>query len=146
MEDIHIVTGAFSYTGRYLTRRLLAQGIKVKTLTNHPDRPNPFGGQVATAPFNFDKPDELAESLRGAAVLYNTYWVRFTHGATTFDRAVENTKALVRAAQAAGVRRLVHVSIANADPNSPLPYYRGKGLLEQFIRESGLSHAIDRKS
>jgi NADH dehydrogenase len=68
--------------------------------------------------------------------------VRFTHGATSFDQAVENTKALVRAAEAAGVRRLVHVSIANADPASHLPYYKCKGLLEQFIREANLSHAI----
>jgi NADH dehydrogenase len=138
----HVVTGAFGYTGRYLTRRLLSNGVAVKTLTGHPDRPNPFGGQVAAMPFNFDKPEALAKSLEGASVLYNTYWVRFTHGATSFDRAVENTKTLVRAAEAAGVPRLVHVSIANADSKSRLPYYRGKGLLEEFIRQAKLSHAI----
>lgn len=142
VDGFHVVTGAFGYTGRYIARRLLAQAVTVKTLTGHPDRPNPFAGQVAAMPFNFDKPDELARSLEGASVLYNTYWVRFTHGDTTFSQAVENTKTLVRAAEQAGVKRLVHVSIANADPNSSLPYYRGKGLLEQFIRDSTLSHAI----
>jgi uncharacterized protein YbjT (DUF2867 family) len=142
MAEFHVVTGAFGYTGRYLTRRLLAKGLTVKTLTGHPDRPNPFGGQVAAMPFNFDKPGELVKSLRGAAVLYNTYWVRFTHGQTGFDQAVGNTKTLVRAADEAGVSRIVHVSIANADPKSHLPYYRGKGLLEEFIQQSGLSHAI----
>lgn len=142
MSETHVVTGAFSYTGRYITERLLAKGIAVKTLTGHPDRPNPFAGRVVALPFDFDKPEALAKSLEGASVVYNTYWVRFTHGATSFDQAVENTKTLVRAAEAAGVSRLVHVSIANADPNSPLPYYSGKGKLEQFIRESKLSHAI----
>lgn len=141
-DGFHVVTGAFSYSGRYLTRRLLAKGLTVKTLTGHPERPNPFGGQVAAMPFNFDRPDELAQSLRGAAVLYNTYWVRFTHGSVTYDQAVENTKTLVRAAEEAGVSRIVHVSIANADSKSHLPYYRGKGLLEEFIQQSGLSHAI----
>lgn len=141
-DGFHVVTGAFGYTGRYLTRRLLANGITVKTLTGHPDRSNPFGGQVAAMPFNFDRPDELTKSLRGAAVLYNTYWVRFTHGSVTYDQAVENTKTLVRAAENAGVKRLVHVSIANADPKSRLPYYRGKGLLEEFIQQPRLSHAI----
>ncbi|MBF8283426.1 MAG: NAD-dependent epimerase/dehydratase [Anaerolineales bacterium] len=139
---VHVVTGAFGYTGRYVTHRLLAKGIRVKTLTGHPDRPNPFGEQVSAVPFNFDKPGELVKSLRGAAVLYNTYWVRFTHGSTGFDQAVENTKTLVRAAEEAGVSRIVHVSIANADSRSPLPYYRGKGLLEEFIQQSKLSHAI----
>src|SRR5574341_203577 len=141
-DGFQVVTGAFGYTGKYLTRRLLAKGIAVKTLTSHPDRPNPFGAQVKALPFNFDKPQALVESLRGAAVLYNTYWVRFTHGAESFDRAVENTKTLIRAAAEAGVGRIVHVSIANADSNSRLPYYRGKGLLEQVIRESKLSYAI----
>ena len=140
--EVHVVTGAFGYTGRYITQRLLAKGITVKTLTGHPNRPDPFGGHVAAIPFNFDKPDELAKSLEGASVLYNTYWVRFTHGATSFDQAVENTKTLVRAAEEAGVSRLVHVSIANADSKSHLPYYRGKGLLEEFIQQSKLSHAI----
>ncbi len=140
--DFSVVTGAFGYTGKYITRRLLANGVRVKTLTGHPDRPHPFGDQVAAMPFNFNKPDQLARSLEGATTLYNTYWVRFTHGSTGFDQAVENTKTLVRAAEQAGVRRLVHVSIANADSKSHLPYYRGKGLLEEFIRQSKLSSAI----
>src|SRR5690606_36587488 len=46
-EGMHVVTGAFGYTGRYITRRLLERGLRVKTLTGHPDRPNPFGDQVA---------------------------------------------------------------------------------------------------
>jgi NADH dehydrogenase len=140
--DFSVVTGAFGYTGKYITRRLLANGVRVKTLTGHPDRPHPFGDQVTAVPFNFNKPDQLARSLEGATTLYNTYWVRFTHGSTGFDQAVENTKTLVRAAEQAGVRRFVHVSIANADSKSHLPYYRGKGLLEEFIRQSKLSSAI----
>lgn len=112
-QALDVVTGAFGYTGQYVTRRLLALGRRVKTLTGHPDRPNPFGDQVSVAPFNFDDPAALAESLQGAATVYNTYWVRFDRGAVTFDLAVENTRTLFRAAQAAGVRRVVHVSIAN---------------------------------
>ncbi len=140
--DFSVVTGAFGYTGKHITRRLLASGVRVKTLTGHPHRPHPFGDQVTAMPFNFNNPDQLARSLEGATTLYNTYWVRFTHGSTGFDQAVENTKTLVRAAEQAGVRRLVHVSIANADSKSHLPYYRGKGLLEEFIRQSKLSSAI----
>ncbi|MCZ7574056.1 MAG: NAD(P)H-binding protein [Ardenticatenaceae bacterium] len=142
--ELDIVTGAFGYTGKYITQQLLSMGKSVRTLTGHPNRPNPFGEQVTVAPFNFDKPKELVESLRGATTLYNTYWVRFSHGENTFDRAVENTKKLINAAQAAAVRRIVHVSITNASPESHLPYFRGKGLLENAIRQSGLSYAIVR--
>jgi NADH dehydrogenase len=141
-----VVTGAFGYTGQYITRRLLARGRAVKTLTGHPERSNPFGASVSVAPFNFTRPDALVDSLRGAATLYNTYWVRFRHGGTTFDQAVENTQTLIRAAAQAGVRRIVHISITNPSANSRLPYFRGKGLLEDFIVRSTLSYAIVRPS
>ncbi len=139
---LNVVTGATGYTGKYITRRLLAMGQRVKSLTGHLNRENPFGAQVPVLPFNFDNPKALAESLRGAATLYNTYWVRFSHGKVTFDDAVKNTKTLLAAAKSAGVRKIVHVSIANPDPHSSLPYYRGKGVLEQAVTESGLSYAI----
>lgn len=139
-----VVTGAFGYIGRHITRRLLARGRSVRTLTGHPDRPNPFGPRVSVAPFNFHRPAALAPSLAGAATLYNTYWVRFCRRRVTFDQAVENTKTLIRAAEQAGVRRLVHISITNPSPNSPLPYFRGKGLVEEFIAASKLSYALVR--
>jgi len=81
--------------------------------------------------------------LRGIDTLYNTYWVRSNHGAASFAAAVRNTGVLIDAAREAGVRRVVHVSIANPD-KSDLPYYLGKAQLEQQVRESGLSYAIVR--
>jgi uncharacterized protein YbjT (DUF2867 family) len=142
--ELDVVTGAFGYTGKYITRRLLSMGRNVRTLTGHPNRPNPFSEQVSVSPFNFDDPSALTDSLRGASTLYNTYWVRFPRGQVTFDNAVQNTRALIRAAAEAGVRRIVHVSITNASEDSPLPYFRGKGLLEGAVVQSGLSYAIVR--
>jgi len=143
-SELNVVTGAFGYTGKYITRRLLATGARVKTLTGHPGRPNPFGGQVMAAPFNFDDPPALAGQLSGAATLYNTYWVRFSRGEVTFDRAVEDTRTLIRAAREAGVGRIVHISITNPTQDSPLPYFRGKAMVEEAIIASGLSYAIIR--
>ncbi len=143
-SPLSVVTGAFGYTGRYITRRLLAAGHTVVSLTGHPDRPNPFGDQVVAVPFSFDDPSALERSLRGADTLFNTYWVRFPHGGTTYETAVRNTEVLFRAAARAGVRRVVHVSITNASPASPLPYFRGKGLLEEALAGSGLTYAIIR--
>jgi len=137
-----VVTGAFSYTGRYIARRLLSDGERVKTLTDHPDRPDPFGGRVVAMPYNFDNPEELARSLAGADVLYNTYWVRFARGGVTHDTAVRNTEALIRAAEAAGVSRFVHIGITNASADSTLPYFRGKGLVRDAIKASKLPYAI----
>ena len=135
------VTGAFSYTGKYITRRLLAQGHELITLTGHPGRPDPFAGQVTAHPLDFDQAG-MARSLAGVEVLYNTYWVRFDRGENTQSRAVTNTATLVNAARAAGVRRIVHISITNPDPDSCLPYFSGKAANEKAVTESGLSYAI----
>lgn len=135
------VTGAFSYSGKYITRRLLARNEEVITLTGHPNRPDPFGGNVKTYPLDFNETN-MIRSLQGVDVLVNTYWVRFDKGENTQPRAVENTGKLVNAAVAAGVKRIVHVSIANPSAESHLPYYWGKAANEKAVMESGLSYAI----
>jgi NADH dehydrogenase len=138
----HVVTGAFGYSGQYIARRLLDKGVAVRTLTNSPDRENPFGGRVQATPYHFDRPVRLAQSLRGAAVLYNTYWVRFNRAGFSHAQAVDNTLRLFAAAREAGVRRVVHVSITNPSEDSPLEYFSGKAHLERALIESGLSYAI----
>ena len=135
------VTGSFSYSGKYITRRLLAEGHEVITLTGHPNRPDPFGGKVKAYPLDFDEAS-MAASLGGIDTLYNTYWVRFDKGGNTQPRAVENTRKLVNAAVKAGVRRMVHISIANPSAESHLPYYWGKAANEKAVIESGMSYAI----
>jgi uncharacterized protein YbjT (DUF2867 family) len=135
------VTGAFSYTGKYITKRLLARGEEVITLTGHPNRPDPFGGKVKAYPLDFDEAG-LTRSLQGVDVLVNTYWVRFDKGENTQPRAVENTRKLVNAAKAAGVRRIVHISITNSSAESQLPYFWGKAANEKAVIESGMNYAI----
>ncbi len=139
---MHAITGAFGYSGRYIARRLLERGEQVLTLTNHPDKPNPFGGSIRVAPLAFGDPAALARSLEGVSTLYNTYWVRFPYGDMTHARAVETSRILFEAARQAGVRRIVHTSIANPSLDSRLTYYRGKAQVEQALVETGLSHAI----
>jgi NADH dehydrogenase len=140
--EIQVVTGAFGYSGRYITRRLLEGGICVRTLTHAPHRANPFGQSVRAFPFSFDDPPRLVKALRGAAVLYNTYWVRFNHPNFKQADAVKNTLILFEAARQAGIQRIVHVSITNPSEDSPLEYFRGKARLEQALMQSGLSCAI----
>jgi uncharacterized protein YbjT (DUF2867 family) len=144
MTESDIVTGATGYSGKYITRRLLAAGRRVRTLTNHPARENPFGNQIEVAPYRFEDPEELRRTLEGAKTVYNTYWVRFPHGAHSFDGAVENTRRLFHAAEQAGVRKFIHVSIANPSEDSSLAYYRGKAVLEAALAQSALSWAVIR--
>ncbi len=136
------VTGAFGYSGRAIARRLLDAGVQVRNLTGHPDRPGPFDQHVPSFRLSFDDPAALRAALEGVEVLFNTYWIRFPRASLTHELAVENSRVLFAAAREAGVRRIVHTSITNPSPDSPLSYFRGKAHVEQALEASGVSHAI----
>ncbi len=141
-REIHAVTGAFGYSGRYIAQRLLSAGHQVVTLTNTRNRDNLFEGRVPALPLHFHDPSKIARALQGVTVLYNTYWVRFNYRLFSHEQAVVNTKNLFAAARDAGVHRIVHVSITNPSVDSPLEYFRGKAELEEALEATGLSHAI----
>ncbi len=141
-KEIHAVTGAFGYSGKYIARKLIKKGHKVITLTNSLHRENPFGEKVQAFPFNFDKPDELTQTLNGVKVLYNTYWVRFNHKNFAFADAIKNTIILFNTAKEAGVKRIVHVSITNPSEDSHLEYFSGKAKMEKALKKTGISYAI----
>jgi uncharacterized protein YbjT (DUF2867 family) len=141
---VDLVTGAFSFTGRYIAARLLEDGGEVRTLTRRPRSESPFGDRIEAMPLDFSNQDALVAALRGADTLYNTYWIRFPDRQTTFEAAVRNSSTLFEAARAAGVRRVVQLSVTNADPASQYPYFRGKAAVEAVLAGSGISYAIVR--
>jgi uncharacterized protein YbjT (DUF2867 family) len=136
-----VVTGAFSYSGAAIAGKLLAAGRRVRTLTGHPGRARK-ATPIEVRPLDFADPVGLAESLRGAATLYNTYWVRFPRGRVDHAAAVANSRLLFGAARDAGVQRIVHVSITHPSITSPYPYFRGKAEVEQALAEAGVPHAV----
>jgi NADH dehydrogenase len=144
LPDLDVVTGAFSYTGSFIARRLLDGGVRVRTLTRRVDPASPLHGKVEAGPLQFADRAALVERLCGARCLYNTYWVRFERGGTTFDRAVRNSALLFAAAAEAGVERIVHVSVTNPSEDSPLPYFRGKAQVERALAGAGPAYAIVR--
>ena len=143
-ERVHVVTGAFGYSGRWIARELLSRGKKVRTLTNAVGRDDPFQGMVEVMPIDFTNHDLLVSSLRGTDVLYNTYWVRYKNSKDGYahEVAVENTRKLFLAAEEAGVNRIVHFSVAHPHKAPDWSYFRGKVEVEKLLTESSLSYAI----
>jgi uncharacterized protein YbjT (DUF2867 family) len=138
---LDVVTGAFSYSGRAIARRLLGDGRMVRTLTGHPQHADPATA-IQVRPLNFSDMPTLVRDLEGATTLYNTYWVRFAHGRTSHAQAIENSRTLFHAARQAGVQRIVQVSITNPAIESPYPYFCGKAIVERALAETGVSYAI----
>jgi uncharacterized protein YbjT (DUF2867 family) len=136
------ITGAFSYTGSYIARAFLDRGWDVITLTRGPQRPHELQSRVKAFPLDFSHPDQIEANLRGVHTLANTYWVRFNYPGSSFNAAVENSRTLIAAAERAGVKRIIHISVSNPDIRSSLPYYRGKAEVEQIVQSSKMSWAI----
>ena len=138
------ITGAFGYSGKYVAYKLFEKGYKVKTFTNSLNKKNPFGEKIEIAPLSFENIDLLTKNLSDIDVLINTYWVRFNHKNFNHNQAVENTKILFDAAKDACVKKIIHISITNPDVNSELEYFKGKGILENYLKEIMRNYAIIR--
>ena len=143
-EPVHVVTGAFGYSGRWIAKELLSRGKRVRTLTNAKGRHDPFHGRVEVLPIDFSDHKSLVSSLKDADVLYNTYWVRYKDrkGGYAHEIAVENIRRLFLAAEEAGVKRVVHFSVAHPHKAPDWSYFRGKVEVEKILTESNLSYAI----
>lgn len=141
-SELHVVTGAFGFSGRRIARELLSRGHAVRSLTGHPEKGRALQSRVAAFPFDFERPERMVSALRGADVFHNTFWIRFERGEKSFDWAVRCSRSLFEAAREAGVRRIVHVSILHPDPASPYPYYRGKARVEAALIDVGVPHSV----
>src|SRR5437762_2810097 len=131
-----LITGASGFIGGAITQRLVASA-QIRSLTSHAST-NRFGDNVRSFAYDFDRPDRMDAAFRDVDVFVNSYYVRFNYGGRTFEQAVEQSRTLVYLARAAGVRKIVHVSVSNADERSDLPYYCNKARIERLIAESDL--------
>jgi len=144
--SLDLVTGAFGNTGSAIAARLAADGHRVRTLTTHAPADTRDIHQPSIQVFDWSA---LHAAMAGVDTFYNTFWMRTGNpgsGGTDYSQAVARSTALVDAAAAAGVRRIVHLSVAHADhpAAAEYPYFAAKAHVEELIRASGLEHTIVR--
>lgn len=133
MDGTDLVTGAFGNTGSVIADLLRGRGRAVRTLTGHP---RDATGGLDVRPFTWGDPDRLAEAFDGIETFYNTFWMRMGDGHGSYDLAVDRCLQLIDAAEQAGVRRIVHLSVAHPWADSPYPYFRGKAAVEARLEQS----------
>ena len=149
-EKTAAVTGAWSFSGRHVAQRLLADGWRLRSISNRDPNPraDPYHGIVRRIGYTLDV-DRLATELSGCRVLVSNFWTRHDkppigHKGPWLShlQAVDQSAVLIEAAARAGVERLVWTSITNPGRDPDLSYFAGKAVVEQLVRDSGLSRAI----
>ncbi|MBL0922893.1 MAG: complex I NDUFA9 subunit family protein [Sphingomonadaceae bacterium] len=148
MQDKLItVFGGSGFVGRYVAQALLATGARVRIACRNPAGAmhiKPLGnlGQVQLMAADVRKPSSVARAVQDADAVVNLV------GSFANMNAVQNVGAgnLAKAAAAAGVNRLVHVSAIGADPDSAAEYGRSKAAGEAAIRAAFPSATILRPS
>ena len=147
------VAGGTGFVGGAIARELVARGHRVVVLSRRP----PQAGAGAAAAFEFrtsdiSRPDVLAAALSGVDALvislaFRNSPIEAPRRGQTFELVdAAGTEALVAAAVAAGVRRLVYISGAGAAVDAPRHWFRAKWRAEEAVRAAGIPYTILRPS
>lgn len=139
---MHLIVGASGRLGRAVTARLLAAGDRVRALSRNPAAVQWPAGVEPVAGDLLD-----AASLQRACAGCRTVLAgahAFTGTGRWQPEAVDDAgnRALIAAAQGAGVQRFVLMSAATAGPDHPVDMFRAKHAAEVALRRSGLAHTI----
>lgn len=135
------VFGGSGFVGRHVVRELARQGFRVRSATRRPDLAGhlqPMGGvgQIQPVQANLRYPESVAAAVQGADVVINLVGLLFKSGRQTFNAVhVDGAGTIARAARAAGVSRLIHVSAIGAGAQSPGNYGRTKAAGESAVRK-----------
>ena len=143
------VTGASGFVGHHIVDRLIERGHRPRVLLRNPAR-LPFAQPEAVEVVPGDIADQgaLQRLTSGAHAVIHLVGIIAERGKQTFAAVhVDGTRAVVAAARAAGVQRLVHMSAMGArDAPGATSYHRSKAAGESIIRASGMPHVIFRPS
>lgn len=123
------ITGGTGFVGSHLATRLRSEGTEVVAI----------GRRIAA----IDDVEALIRAFAGCDAVAHCAGINREIGEQTYERVhTAGTRAVLEAAQRAGVRKIVFMSFLRARPDCGSPYHESKWVCEELIRASGLDYTI----
>ncbi|HEY7332998.1 MAG TPA: NAD(P)H-binding protein [Candidatus Limnocylindria bacterium] len=141
------VVGATGFVGRHVVPHLVTQGHRVRALSRDGERRPDWGSEVEALDADVTTGAGLDDGLRGAEAVVHLVAIPREQGGRTFEEVnVRGVERVLAAARAAGVRRIVHLSVLGVSDDPRLAYLHSKWRGEQLVRESELEWVVLRPS
>jgi NADH dehydrogenase len=139
-----LITGATGFIGRHVVARLVADGRRVRVLLPTGVEPLPTWGEaVEVISSSMTDEEALFRAVSGTHVIIHLANAQWWGRRRDLERVeLEGTRAVIAAARAARVGRIITLSHLGAAPSSAYPLLRVKGMVEETIRSSGLAYTI----
>lgn len=142
--DNRLITifGGAGFIGRHLVRALAAKGWRIRIISRAPDlcgHLQPLGevGQIVVQSVDCADEQALATLLKGTHAVVNLIGILYETSRQGFDDVHGKLPGrIARAATAANVEQMVHVSAIGANLQSASAYARSKALGEQAIKDA----------
>jgi uncharacterized protein YbjT (DUF2867 family) len=141
------VTGGTGFVGSAVISELLSRKFAVSALVNR--RTLPFGDQVTAIQGDLFDPANLDKGLSGCDAIIHLIGIimeRPAKGVTFQHIHVDGTRAIVDAAQRAGIKRYIHMSALGTRPDAKSQYHQTKYQAEEYVKQSTLDWTILRPS
>jgi NADH dehydrogenase len=140
------ITGGTGFVGRTLARALSGAGHEVVLIARGVDQRDPAALELPRAtfhPIGLDDPAALTRAFAGCEAVAHCAGINREVGAQTYRRVhVEGTRHVVRAACAAGVRKIALLSFLRARPGCGSGYHESKWAAEEIVRASSLDYTL----
>lgn len=141
MSKMVTIYGGSGFVGRYIARRMAAEGWRVRVAVRRPNEAmhvKTYGvvGQVEPILCNIRDDASVAMAMKGADAVVNCVGVLNELGKNTFDAVqAEGAGRVARLAAAEGIERMVHISAIGADADSGSEYAQSKAEGEAAVLE-----------
>lgn len=143
-----LVAGSTGYIGQHLVRRLVEQGERPRCLARDPRKAARLfpGERVEIVQGDTTQPETLVGAVKDVDTIVHAAFItadrKESPGNSYEATNVRGTTNLVRAAEEAGVKRVIELSGLGTRPDRPGSYMQGRYLAEKILKDSSLDWTI----